>query len=349
MRGGLEPLESSDAQSCTFFRHPPAGLRAILVIDNTALGPAAGGIRTWRYPSSKDALVDAFALARAMSLKCALAGLDAGGGKMVVLDDTKLDRSPAFEWLGRRVEELGGSFRTAGDLGTHAEDLQAMARTTRYVHQDEGDLTGAVGETVHRSMEACAGLHGHGSLAGLSVAIQGCGNIGAAVAHRLAIAKVRLVFADSDEDKARHLAAKLGGECVPPDAILSAHVDILSPCAKGGVLDRTTAQRVSAWAVCGGANNILATDDVEDALRARQITFVPDVLSSSGAVIAGIARTVMNVPDVTPLLARVGDTATEVLKLARERNLRATAVALELASARIAAASPGTRRRSAPP
>ncbi|HLM76174.1 MAG TPA: Glu/Leu/Phe/Val dehydrogenase dimerization domain-containing protein, partial [Polyangiaceae bacterium] len=168
-----------------FITDPPSGLRAFLVLDSLALGPAAGGVRTRRYPSAESALRDALDLARAMTLKCALAGLDAGGGKCVVMDHEGLDRPRAFEHLGRRIEALRGAFRTAGDLGTTKEDLEAMARGTRYVYLDERGLTSAVARGMLRCIEACAAERGRKDVAGMRVAIQGAGSIGSAVAEAL--------------------------------------------------------------------------------------------------------------------------------------------------------------------
>jgi leucine dehydrogenase len=162
------------------WRDAASGLEAILVIDDDTLGPAAGGVRTRSYPSLAEARADAAALARAMTIKCALAGLDAGGGKCVVLDHPGLDRPRAFAELGARIAELGGGFRTAGDLGTTDADLAAMASTCAWVHAGS-DLAGAVARGVVRCIEACAAVRGV-PVAGLAVAIQGCGAIGAAAA-----------------------------------------------------------------------------------------------------------------------------------------------------------------------
>jgi len=331
----FEKLDSHGAQSCTLFNFSQAGLHAVLVIDSTVLGPAAGGIRTWSYPDEAAAVDDALALARAMTLKCALAELDAGGAKMVVLDEPELDRPRAFAWLGARVEELGGTFRTAGDLGTTLADLEAMSRATRFVHTDEGNLSRAVGETVIRCMEACAQARGRASLDGLAIAVQGCGSIGSAVARGLAGKGAKLVVADMDERRSDALAAELGATAVSPSDVLTSDVDIIAPCAKGGVLDTELASSLSAWAVCGGANNILAGVEVEDVLIERDILFVPDVLSSSGAVIAGVAQSVMGLGDFEPLLRRVGNKAALILQTAHQRRERASVVAREVAMARI--------------
>jgi leucine dehydrogenase len=313
----------SDAEPrCLEFRDDPSGLLAFLVIDDTTLGPAAGGVRTWRYRSTEDAKADAERLARAMTLKCALGGLDAGGGKMVVMDHPGLDRARAFEFLGERVEELDGLFRTAGDLGTRGADLTAMARHTRYVHANERDLAASAARLVK----------GRG-LPGLRVAVQGAGAIGAAAARELVARGAEVTIADVDPDKAR----AVGCAIADPAAVLFADVDVVAPCAVGGVIDRDVAKRLSAWCVCGAANNILVSDDTADVLLRSTVTHVPDVIASAGAVIDGIGRTLMGLRDRTPLIDRLGDTAREVLERAFAEGETPARMAERVARERIAA------------
>lgn len=315
---------------------PSCGLRAFVVLDDLTLGPAAGGVRTLRYATEGEAWADAARLARAMTIKCALSGLDAGGGKAVVLEHEGLDREKAFEVLGRRVEQLAGLFRTAGDLGTTQGDLAAMARTTQYVHPDEGPLVAAVGRGLVRCVEAAAEHRGRGSVAGLSVAIQGCGAIGAAVAEALAAAGAELVVADVDAGRAAKIAEQTGARVVSPDDVLRAEVDVLCPCARGGVIDASVAGEISAWAVCGAANNILVDEAAGEALRERDVLFVPDVIASAGAVVDGIGKTVMGLSDRGPLIDRLGDTAREVLARATREQKSPSVVAEAIAFERIA-------------
>lgn len=300
-----------------FITDPPSGLRAFLVLDSLALGPAAGGVRTCRYSSAEAALRDALDLARAMTLKCALAGLDAGGGKCVVMDHDGLDRPRAFEHLGRRIEALRGAFRTAGDLGTTKDDLEAMARGTQYVCTDERGLSAAVARGMLRCIEACAAERGRRGVAGMRVAIQGAGSIGTAVAEALANEGARVLCADLDAEKAERLANRVRGRTCSADDILFAEVDIVAPCASGGVITADVARRIRAFAVCGAANNILASQEAAQVLVERGVLHVPDLIASAGAVIEGIGRLVMNLPDPTPLIDRLGETAREVLAEAR--------------------------------
>lgn len=325
-----DTLEDGGAKRCLLLTDRSSGLRAVLVLDDLTRGPAAGGVRTRAYTSLEEAVRDAAALARAMTVKCALAGLAAGGGKAVVLDHPGLDRTAAFEELGRRVEELGGLFRTAGDLGTRTEDLAAMARHTRYVHTDGRGLSEAVARGLVRCIEACAAFEGRSDLEGLRVAVQGCGSIGAAAARALRAAGVQLVVADVDRERAQAVAEEVSAELASPDEILTRNVDVVAPCAVGGVIDEAVAARLRAWAVVGAANNILVGRPAAEALRARGILHVPDVIASAGAVIAGIGRSVMGLTDPNPLIDRLGQTARVVLERARVEGRPESVVAEEL-------------------
>jgi leucine dehydrogenase len=334
----IEALGELGVARCLCLHDAPSGLRALMVIDDVTLGPAAGGVRTRAYPNERAALEDCARLARAMTVKCALAGLSAGGGKAVVLDHPGLDRAAAFERLGERIQELGGLFRTAGDLGTTAADLAAMARRTRFVHTDERGLSEAVARGLLRCLEACAELRGV-AVAGLRVAVQGAGAVGAAVARALAAAGLRVIVADVDAARAAALATELDAEVCDAAAVLTAPVDVVAPCALGGVLDHAAVQGLRAWAVCGAANNVLAEPALAATLKQRGILFVPDGLASAGAVIAGIGRSVMGLHDPTPLVDALGATALTVLREAAAGPRTTLEVAEARAWARISSRS----------
>lgn len=335
----FELMRRAGAERILLLDDPSSGLEAVLVIDSLTLGPAAGGVRTLRYPTFEAGLADAARLARAMTFKCALAGLDAGGAKTVVLDHAGLNRRRAFRRLGEYVEDLRGLYRTAGDLGTTQPDLEAMAETTRYVNVRERSLGVAAGAGVLSCLAALAAFRGLPGVAGLRVAVQGCGAMGAAVARALAGAGVALTLADIDPARATRLAEEVGARVVPPDALLGADVDVVAPCAAGGGLTAAVVGGLRAWGVCGAANNPLADAAAEAALTARGTLLVPDIVASAGAVIAGIGVDVMGLTDVTPLLARLGDTTRRILEASAAAGRPTTAVAADLARERIAAAT----------
>lgn len=333
----LHDLDAAGATRCLLWRDPGVGLTAILVIDDLSLGPGVGGVRTRAYPSLAAAMTEAAGLAQAMTRKCALAGLPAGGAKAVVLDHPGLDRPRAFARLGQLISELGGLFRTAGDLGTTAADLQAMASTCPFVHVEELALADAVARGLLGCITACAGLRGR-DLAGLRIAVQGCGAIGSAVARALHARGAALVLADIDPHRAATLASTLSAELLPADEILTAEVDILAPCAVGGVLTAALAARVRALAVCGAANNILTDRAAARVLADRGILHVPDELASAGAVIEGIGASIMNLDDRTPMIDALADTARAILVESLATGELPVALAEQRARARITAA-----------
>lgn len=315
---------------------PDHGLLAYVVLDSTVLGPAAGGVRTKAYETELAVAEDACRLARAMTYKCALGGLDAGGGKVVVRASPALKRPAAFAALGRAIDALDGDLRTAGDYGTTDADLAAMA--SRYVHTDTAHLTGAVARGVVRCAEAIADVKGRPGLSGLTAAVQGVGDIGAAVARALVEAGARVRVADVDAERAERVAEEIGAEVVAPEDVLYEDVDLLSPCAIGDVIGPDVGARLRAWAIVGGANNITTGRDVDVLLHRRGVTFVPDLLSSAGAVIEGIGRTVMGMgkEERLDLVDTLRHTARLVLEDAERTGEPPIVHALRRAEARIA-------------
>ena len=311
---------------------PACGLIAFVVLDSTTRGPAVGGTRTARYASEAAALDDATALARAMTYKCALAHLDAGGGKAVILDHPGLDRARAFEAYGRFIADLGGGFQTASDFGTRRADL-AVAKefAPEWIHgATEGGaraLAAAVGTTVVTCARAT------GSVENVVVGVQGVGDVGAEVARAFADAKAKVIVTDLDLERATTLAVEIGATVATAEGFLSGAVEILAPCARGGVLTRHSAPTIRARVVCGAANCIAEDADAERALSAHQV-LIPDILSSSGAVIAGICSTVM-ATDAAPYLRGVGQTCAEILTDAKESRRLPSTVAEATAEERL--------------
>ena len=313
-----------------------SGLRAIIAIDDVTLGPACGGIRTQPYRTTIDAFADVRKLSSAMTLKCAIAGLDAGGGKTVVMDHPDMDRASAFRKLGKYIEELGGLYRCAGDLGTTHQDLLHVAESTQYCNISGEELGDATGTTIVNGIRACATERGITDLSKLSIAMQGTGLIGAGVARALARLGTHVLIADVDTIRARALASEIGGRVVDADSVLTQDVDIISPCAIGGILTPESAAAIKAWAICGGGNNQLSSPKVADQLALRGIGYVPDFLASSGAVIIGTCQTLMNT-DPKPILAAVEDTTRTILRTAAEKVCSTVVVAEQIARDRVAA------------
>lgn len=327
-----------DRDRFLFLSDRASGLRAIVCLDDLRAGPAAGGIRTRAYGSVRAAAAEVAGLARGMTIKCALAGLAAGGGKTVVLDHVDLDRPRAFAALGRYIDELGGRYHAAGDFGTTAADLAAAAAETAYVHTNEADLTEAVGESIRRCLSVAFARLDGGGLGGRRVAIQGCGAIGAAVARVLRRAGCALVVSDVDPGRAAAVGA-LGAEVVAPEALLATEADALVPAALGGVVDERSVEALRARVLCGAANGVVAGELAGERLAARGILHVPDALGSAGAVMDGIGAAVMGLADRTPLFDALEATTAEVLDRAAETGQSADRVAERLAFERLAALS----------
>lgn len=277
------------------FSDAASGLRAIIAIHSTALGPAAGGVRFWHYADPADAVTDALRLSRGMSYKNAMAGLALGGGKGVVLAPepgaTITDAQLAA--FGRAVESLGGRYVTAEDVGMSEARMKVIAGETRFVSGlpvEQGAAGGDPGPYtalgVYLGVKAAARRAlGTEEMRGVRVAIQGVGSVGGGLARLLAADGAVLTLADVDAARARALAAELGGEAVAPDAILSTEADIVSPNALGAVWTEASLARLRAKAVAGGANNQLATPEDGRRLHERGIVYAPDYVINAGGII----------------------------------------------------------------
>jgi leucine dehydrogenase len=302
---------------------PDCGLLGYIVLDSTVLGPAAGGVRTRVYSSKDAALEDARALARAMTIKCALGGLAAGGAKAVIMDHPGLRRAEAFARLGDIIESLHGRFRTAGDLGTTRADLEQMGKHTQFVHIAEADLSRSVAIGSYYCIKACADILAMETDAPWRISVQGCGLIGRALAKLLAENDHHVSVADLDP----HKAAALALNTIPSDEILFRESDILSPCAVGGVLSAATIPKLRVRAICGAANNIVSDEQSHQMLHDTGILFVPDAIASAGGVIDGIGKTVMGLSDRSPLIQALQELTKSVLLEAQEENRPAQRIA----------------------
>lgn len=207
----FEELSCAGANRVLALRDQVSGLRAFIGLDDVTLGPACGGIRSLPYNSTAAALADVARLSAAMTLKCAIAGLDAGGGKTVVMLHPEMDRPAAFRRLGEFIEDLGGLYRTAGDLGTTIQDLLHVAERTAYVDTSGEQLGRATGQGIVNCIRACMRNRGLAALSELHIAVQGCGLIGAGVARSMAEQGARVTVADVNEERAKALAAEIGG------------------------------------------------------------------------------------------------------------------------------------------
>jgi leucine dehydrogenase len=316
----------------------------VIAIHSTALGPALGGTRLWRYPGEAEALRDALRLSRGMTYKNAMAGLDAGGGKSVILAPAQIgDREALFRVHGRAVQALGGVYTTAEDVGTSAPDMDIVARETRWVagtSDGSGDPSPRTARGVFRALQAGVRFAlGHDDLRGVRVAIQGCGNVGRALAAELARAGAELVLADLHPERAEAAARGLGGRAVPAERIASEEADVFSPNALGGGLNAATIPALRCKLVVGGANNQLESDEDGARLAERGIVYVPDYVANAGGVITGFTE-LQGHPAAwgSERVEAIHDTVLEVLEHARDAGILPHQAADQVAEARIRAA-----------
>lgn len=321
-----------------------SGLRAIVAIHSTALGPSFGGCRMWPYADDDAALCDVLRLSRAMTSKCAIVDVPFGGGKSVVIGDPRRSKSEALlRAMGRVVEGLGGAYIVADDVGTTLTDLAVMRRETRHTAGATAAAMASLAVTAHgvfSAIEAAARVVLGCDLKGLTAAVQGLGNVGGPLCQLLHEAGCKLIVSDLDAARAAAAERSFGASVVSPQAIYAAPADVLAPCALGGVLNSDSIPRISARIVCGGANNQLATRGDGEALAARGIAYVPDYLAGAGGVIDFHQERVDDRPEaVLAAVARIGSIAAEILAEAQKSGTTPLAVADTRVLARLATAN----------
>ena len=287
----LWDLPDFDAhESVHLFDDPKTGLRAVIAIHSTHLGPAAGGTRFWHYANQQSALTDALRLSRGMSYKNAMAGLPAGGGKAVILADDKYSKPrELLDAFARAVDSLGGRYITAQDVGMSEDDMVTLSRTTDHVAGlpgQGGDPGPYTARGVYLGVKAAAKrAFGSDDVRGMHIAIQGVGSVGGGLARYLAADGAKLTLADVNASRAEELAAELGANAVASDAIMAVEADIFSPCALGAVLTEASVADLKVKAVAGGANNQLATAAQGRQLADRGIVYAPDYVINAGGII----------------------------------------------------------------
>ncbi len=341
-------------EQVVFVADASVGLRAIIAIHSTALGPSLGGIRFWRYASEQDAVHDVLRLSEAMSLKAAACGLHQGGGKAVVLwDSPRQPRSPELlRALGRAIDELGGRYLAAEDVGATTADMDGLATVTPWVTGvsesagGSGDPSPVTAFGVHRAMRAAAQARwGDPSLRGRRVVVQGVGKVGAALAPLLLDDGATVAVADVDDARVQELVRNLGVDAIPVEDAVTAPCDVLAPCALGNVVTEATIDALQCGIVCGGANNQLASDEIDDALAARGILYAPDFVANAGGIL-NIAEELTGYSRERALAstARIEATMTRVFASADERGIAPGRAAERIARERIESeARPGGR------
>src|SRR5919201_5118855 len=342
------PLISLDHEELVIRRGRRSGVYAIVAVHSTALGPALGGCRMWRYESSADGARDALRLSRAMTFKSAACGLDLGGGKGVICLEpgrapTGKTRREVLLDFADTVNVLEGSYITAEDVGTGARDMSVIAEVTKHVtglgrnRGGSGDPSPFTALGVEAAMRACcAKVFGSADLEGRTIAVVGAGRVGSQLAKRLSRAGVRLLVADIDESRRAAIETLPNTTWTDPSSAMLAEVDIVAPCALGGVIDQVNVGRLRCRIVCGSANNILAHEGLADDLAANGILYWPDFIAYAG----GLINVSLELEGYDPAKARSGaagieDTMRELLAEAAAASITPLAAAYQLARRRL--------------
>jgi len=340
-------LNQAGHEQVVFCHDAPTGLRAIIAIYSTALGPALGGTRFYPYPSMEAALADVLNLSKAMAYKNALAGLDHGGGKAVIIGDPETIKSEALlRAYGRFVESLNGRYITACDIGTYSQDMDIVARESRHVtgrtepHGGAGDSSVLTALGVFQGMRAAAEhAWGTASLGGRSVAVEGVGKVGSHLVEHLISDGATVTAFDISDAAVRRVQAKnpevrmaaSRGELVSGDA------DVYAPCALGGAVDDDTVAVLRAKVICGGANNQLAHSGIDKLLADHGIVYAPDYVVNAGGVIQ-VADELegFNFERAKAKASQIFETTKRILALAGQEGVPPAAAADRFAERRMA-------------
>lgn len=285
-------MQNDDYEQINYCYDEQTGLKAIIAIHNTNLGPALGGLRMWPYETEEDAVIDALRLAKGMTYKNAAAGLKLGGGKAVIIGNPKTDKSPElFKKFGEFVDRLNGNYITAEDVGTTEEDMNNIAVNTEHVvgttiRSGAGDPSPITAYGIYQGIKATAyAAFGTDSLDGKKIAVQGVGQVAFKLCEYLHEEGANLIVTDINEEAVARAVNKFNAKAVSPDDIYSVECDIYSPCALGGVINDETINKLNTKAIAGSANNQLKENKHGDLLHEKGILYAPDYVINSGGVI----------------------------------------------------------------
>ena len=335
-----------DHEQVVFCRDVESGLEAVICIHSTALGPAVGGCRMWEYNSDEGALIDALRLSRGMSYKNALAGLKMGGGKSVIIGNSRTMKSEElFRAFGRCIENLNGQYISAEDVGINPSDMAIVHKETNHVVGLEGrsgDPSPVTAYGVYKGMKAAAKHRlGRDDLSGLKIAVQGLGHVGYYLCEHLKNEGAELIVTDINKESVDRVVSNLGATAVGPDDIYSQNVDIYAPCALGATINDVTLPQLKCSIVAGAANNQLAEDRHGEQLKKQGILYTPDYVINAGGIINvsfEMEGKEYSKQDALNKVDEIYGTLLEVFEIADSEQKTTNNVADELARRRISAA-----------
>ncbi|HYH57512.1 MAG TPA: Glu/Leu/Phe/Val dehydrogenase [Anseongella sp.] len=341
----FDQLSKNNHKKLVFCHDAELGLKAIIAIHDTTLGPALGGLRMWKYQSEKEAMEDVLRLSRSMTYKASITGLNLGGGGAVIIGDSSKDKTEALlRRFGRFIDSPNGEFIIGGDVGTNPKDMGFIRMETEYVVGipeavgGSGDPTPVSAYGVYMGMKACAKeLWGMDSLAGKTVAVQGIGNVGEKLVKLLNEEDARIYLCDLDEERATQVAGKYDAIAVPNHAIYDLDIDIFAPCALGGTINADTIGRLKCAIIAGSANNQLDDEKLNgEMLMQKDILYAPDFLINAGGLISVYSELVgFNKKQAIHLTEHIYDVTREILKKSRLEQLPTFQAANMLAEKRI--------------
>jgi leucine dehydrogenase len=339
-------LEAFGHQKVVFCSDPDTGLKAIIAIHDTTLGPALGGTRMWAYKTETDALNDVLRLSKTMTYKSAVAGLNLGGGKAVIIGDSRKDKTEALlRKFGRFIKNLNGEFITATDVGTNPRDMEYIRMETEHVMGvpetigGSGDPSPITALGVYMGIKACVKeRYGNDTLTGRTILVQGVGQVGENLVKLLCDENAKVYVSDINEENVRQVAKKYGAEVVSNNSIFDVNADIYSPCALGATINNETINKLKCVIIAGSANNQL--DD--EKLRGRQlldrgILFAPDYVINAGGIINCYSELMgFSKKRTMQLTENIYEATINVLKLSAAENISTIEAADKIAENRIA-------------
>ncbi|WP_270725160.1 Glu/Leu/Phe/Val family dehydrogenase [Shimia sp. Alg240-R146] len=336
----ITPVQTPSHETVLRVHDAEIGLTGFIAVHSTHLGPAAGGLRMRPYSSEDAALTDALRLSRGMTYKNAAAGLPLGGGKAVIMGDAAQKTPAQLLSFARAVESLKGRYWTAEDMGMSPADMELMAQETKYVaglpngSHASGDPSPITARGIFNSIKTTTRHRfGNNDLTGCTVSVQGLGHVGGYLCQYLHDAGAKLIVADLDQNRVQEICEKFDAKAATADGILTAKADIFAPCAIGAIVNEASIAALNVAAVCGGANNQLATPEDGDRLHARGILYAPDFVANAGGII-NVATEILEIDNRTAYvdekLATLDVTLDAMLTRAKQMNCSPDAVATSI-------------------
>ncbi|HAW51623.1 MAG TPA: leucine dehydrogenase [Flavobacteriales bacterium] len=341
----LEMMSDMEHEQVVFCHDKHTGLKAIIAIHNTVLGPALGGTRMWNYQNESEALNDVLRLSRGMSYKAAISGLNLGGGKAVIIGDSYTGKSEAlFRRFGRFVDSLGGKYITAEDVGISPQDMEYVHMETNHVSGlpismgGSGDPSPVTAYGVYVGMKACSNYTwGNDSLAGKKVLVQGIGHVGEFLVGHLVKEGAKVIVTDINEARMKAVVEKYNVDAVIGDEVYDLDMDIYAPCALGATVNSNTIDRLKCKIIAGAANNQLENEELHGMMvKDRGIVYAPDFLINAGGLISVNSEVYkLSAERSMEMTEKIYDGVLNILNLSEEKNIPTSQAALELAKSRI--------------